>query len=582
MADTGRIVHDAIALFKRGQAAAAQQNVQRALTRDPRHPGANQFLAVLLAGTREYDRAKYHIARAIEAEPTFAEFYFTLASILSCTPDHAGAIAALERTLSLDARHVDAMIVLGTMLGDHAGAERAEAILREALRLAPERPDTASALAKVLADQGRADEAVTLLRETDRTTPNVPGLLSSLCLMSNYVSDDGAAILELHRRFGRAAGPEALDEPPAAKRAEKRPLRVGYLSPDFRRHAVACFVAGVVERHDRSRVLAHVYHTGGPVDEVTERVRKGVPTFRLMYQASDEALRDEIKSDGIDILVELSGHSSQHRLTALSRRLAPVQVTYVGYPATTGVSAIDWRIVDSLTDPPGAEVLCAERLMRLPTCFLCYEPMAAMPEPSPPPSATGGPITFGSFNNPAKVSESTVSLWASLLRRLPGSRLLLKGRWLGELLASARMRRRFEAAGVEPGRVECLSEVRDATSHLELYSRIDIALDPLPYNGTTTTCEALWMGVPVVSLVGRVHAGRVGLSLLTAAGLGEWAADSPDRYIDIASELASDRERLAALRRTLRGRVAASALCDAATRAREMEDAYERMWSGAP
>ncbi|MBL9030773.1 MAG: tetratricopeptide repeat protein [Phycisphaerae bacterium] len=583
MPDTTRIVHDAIGLFKRGQPDAARQMVQQALTRDPKHPGANQFLAVLLAGRREYERAKYHVGRAIEGDPSFPDFHFTLATILSCTPDLDGAIAALERTLALNPAHVDAMIALGAMWGDRRGSERAEAILREALRLAPNRPDAAAALAKVLADQGRAAEGVALLRDTDRAHPvggGIAGLLSTLCLMTNYVSDDPAEVLALHQRFGRAARPDAYYDPPAPPRAPKSPLRVAYLSPDFRRHAVASFVVGLIERHDRARVVPFVYHTGGPVDAITRRAQAAAPGgFRHLYQEPDAAIARAVRDDAVDILVDLSGHSAQHRLLGLARRLAPVQVTYVGYPATTGLSTIDARLVDSLTDPPDAPPSAVERLVRLRGCFLAFEPLDAMPEPTAPAAGT---ITFGSFNNPAKLSDATVDLWSRALAAVPGSRLLLKGRWLGEPGPAARMRERFAARGVAPDRVECLSETRDPREHLALYGRVDVALDPTPYNGTTTTCEALWMGVPVVSLVGRLHAGRVGLSLLTAAGVPEWAAPTAERFAEIAADLARDRARLADLRRSLRARVASSRLGDVAAMARDVEDALERVWRGDP
>jgi predicted O-linked N-acetylglucosamine transferase (SPINDLY family) len=275
----------------------------------------------------------------------------------------------------------------------------------------------------------------------------------------------------------------------------------------------------------------------------------------------DAALDRAIRDARIDILIELSGHTAGGRLTALSRKPAPLIVTTIGYPNSSGHPAVDLRIVDSTTDPSGSETLATERLLRLDPCFLCYRPPADASEPVLP--AADAPITFGSFNLSTKVSQETLRLWASVLRAVPGARLLVKSKSLGGDAARRHFLERLAARGIATDRVEIVGYTKGVAEHLALYGRVHVALDTTPYNGTTTTCEALWMGVPVVTLCGDRHASRVGASLLGAAGLGDLVARNADEFAEIAVRLATDRPRLADLRCTLRARLRSSPLTDA-------------------
>jgi protein O-GlcNAc transferase len=293
---------------------------------------------------------------------------------------------------------------------------------------------------------------------------------------------------------------------------------------------------------------------------------------------SDEALAERIRHDGIDILVDLVGHTAMNRLLVFARRPAPIQVTWLGYPNTTGLTAIDYRLVDAVTDPEGeADALASETLVRLPGGFLCYGGHGGAPAPGPAPCLATGTVTFGSFNSPPKLSAATLDAWAQVLARLPESRLLLKGKPFADAATRALYLGRLAERGVAPERVELAAWLPDQ-AHLALYDRIDIALDPFPYNGTTTTCQALWMGVPVVALRGDRHASRVGASLLTQIGLTDLIADSVEAYVETAIALAGDPARLADLRHSLRPRMAASPLCDATGFARKIEQAYRTMW----
>jgi predicted O-linked N-acetylglucosamine transferase (SPINDLY family) len=288
-----------------------------------------------------------------------------------------------------------------------------------------------------------------------------------------------------------------------------------------------------------------------------------------------------IRRDELDLLVDLAGHTAHHRLLVFARRPAPVQATWIGYPNTTGLDAVDYRLTDAVSDPVGdTERYHAEKLVRLPTTFSVYRPDDDAPPGNALPAAAPGAVTFGCFNNFAKATPRVLALWARLLRALPDSRLLLKSRGLGDAAVATRIRQTFADAGVAPERIALDGRELSVRAHLELYHGVDVALDPFPYNGTTTTCEALWMGVPVVTLAGRVHAARVGASLLTHTGLADWIADDEDAYLRLATTAAQDLPRLADLRRTLRERMRTSPLCDAPAFTRGLETAFAAMIAG--
>jgi predicted O-linked N-acetylglucosamine transferase (SPINDLY family) len=294
----------------------------------------------------------------------------------------------------------------------------------------------------------------------------------------------------------------------------------------------------------------------------------------------DESVEALIRKDGIDILVDLAGHTAHHRLSVFARKPAPIQVTWLGYPNTTGLSAIDYRITDALSDPPGqTERWHTEKLLRLPGAFSCYLPPAESPPVGPLPALAAGHVTLGCFNHIAKVTPSLLGLWAGILKDLPGSRLFLKSRGLADPGTAGRIREELAGSGVAPERVELRGEALPTAEHLGLYNRVDIALDTFPYNGTTTTCEALWMGAPVVALAGATHVSRVSASLLTHLGAAELIASSADEYRLRCLALAADLPRLAERRATQRDRMRASPICDAAGFTRGLEEAYGRMWA---
>ena len=362
-----------------------------------------------------------------------------------------------------------------------------------------------------------------------------------------------------------------------------RKLRIGIISPDFRNHSCAFFLEPLLANLDRTAFDLYLYYTMGLRDEYTARFKALAKSFRQFnpLPGATEGMGFKIWNDRIDILIDMAGHTDGNRLNVMQGSPAPVQATYLGYPNTTGLSAIHYRIVDSITDPVGSDHLASETLVRVDPCFLCYQPPAEAGEinPVPPiarPGATG--VTFGCFNNAMKASPTALNLWAGVLRQVPGSTLVLKSGSFADPLVHAYVLDEFAKGGIGPERIVFEGATQGTAAHLDRYNHIDIVLDPTPYNGTTTTCEALWMGVPVIALVGDFHAARVSASLLSAVGLADLAAPDHAAYVRSAAALAADPARLAQIRRTLRPAMAASPLCDAKGHAARFGQALRAMW----
>jgi predicted O-linked N-acetylglucosamine transferase (SPINDLY family) len=334
----------------------------------------------------------------------------------------------------------------------------------------------------------------------------------------------------------------------------------------------------LIEHRDRSRFEVVCFGNVEQPDAVTQRYRASVDEWHDIFPMSDEEVAQLIRNQRIDVVVDLTGHTNGSRLLALARKPAPVQMTYLGYPDTTGMTAVDYRLTDAITDPPGAEKFSVETILRVPGCFLCYPLSAELPEVSEPPAKSNGFITFGSFNNLAKISPTTIGAWGQVLRAVPSAKMVIKTTTFGDKPTAERAAKRFADQGLPMDRVQLAGPTRKELDHVAQYRMIDIALDTFPYTGTTTTCEALAMGVPVVSRFGSRHASRVALSVLTAAGHPEWVTDDPDRFVQIAAELAADVERLATLRAGMRDQLRKSTLCDAKSFAPKVEALYRQAW----
>jgi protein O-GlcNAc transferase len=571
-----------VALAKEGRYREALPLALRRVELEPDSAPAHRELGCCYQRTGQPADAMKQFTRAINLAPNNACYYNDLGLVCFEMRLLAEAQGAFQEVLRLTPDSAVAYTHLGLLANQTGLTGLAISFLRRALAVDPACTEVRNNIAGFLRDQGEHQECLHHYAEAMRLKPDSVNVFSGYLLALNDATHaDPVWIAAEHRRFqGLVKGtPRSLG---SVDRDPNRRLRVGYLSPDFRTHSVAFFIAPVIANHDREKVEVTCYATGLAQDDMTELIKRAAGRYRHVYRMSNDDLAAAIQADGIDVLVELSGHTADNRLEMLANRVAPVQVTYLGYPNTTGLVEMDYRLTDTISDPPGqTETLYTETLVRVDGGFLAYQPPAFAKElpVSTLPARQAGHVTFGSFNNLAKINEVVLDAWAAILEQVPGSAILLKARGLRNDSVKDRILAAFATRGIHGDhRIQLMGHERSATDHFQLYNQIDLALDTFPYNGTTTTCEALWMGTPVLTFAGETHASRVGASLLTHAGLGELVAKDRQGYIDSAVALGKDLGALATLRVGLRERFASSPAMDASRLARGLEKAYGEAW----
>ncbi len=600
--------------FEAGAPGAAIEPLVRAIETSETVPAFHYLLGSVLQDQGKLDDASRCLQRAIELDPAFARAHNNLGCVLDAAGRLQEAIPYFEKATTLDPSIPEAHYNLGNAYRQMGLRYKAMAAIEKAVSLRPHNAEWRSNLSELQYSEWKFDEAIDSLRVATRVDPGhrlahinlgasllltggldeafdairkaealAPEPLTAAWLLfaEHYRQHDPRLLYEAHVEWARrhAAGvPRMTGDATRRRRGGGRRLNVGYISPDFRTHPVAHFFEPVIAAHDRRRFRLFCYATLGMSDETTGRLRKACDFWRDASGLSDDAVSEHIRADGIDILVDLAGHTTGGRPLVLARKPAPIQAAWIGYPNTTGLSAMDYRLTDAIADPEGrSDELHVEKLVRLKGGFLCYRPPHNAPEPGELPALAAGHVTFGSFNTVPKISDQTVALWAELLNAAPGSRIVLKAFGFAAASARARLHEAFGRRGVDAGRVVLLAPEDSMDRHLARYAEIDIALDTFPYNGTTTTCEALWMGVPVVTLAGSTHVSRVGASLLSAAGLPELVTATPGDYVSRALGLAADLRRLAELRGGMREHLRKSRLLDAQALTRELEAQFERM-----
>ena len=561
--------------------AGAERSLAPLLSAQPDDSDLLSLMTFVLMQQGRGTEAVEPARKAATVRPT-AEATVTLAQAQLHAGDPAGALRTLDKALAswpgygpAWACAIDVCMSEARYL---AAAERG----RKALARCPADLGLTMMTSLALESAGQITEAMEMCRGMVARYPTNAGLHGTIAYLSNYRTDlPREEVFDLHRKYGRvlARHRPVAARPGTVEDVSGRRLRVGFVSPDLREHSVAYFVAPVLRHYDRSRLEVFAYYTRRVGDAVTERLRGLVDHWRVSVRAHPEELAKTIAADTLDVLIDLAGHTAGDSLEALHLRPAARQATYLGYPNTTGLAAVDYRVVDGHTDPTGAESFCTERLVRLSPCFLCFEPPEAPQGGAPVPA--DAPITFCSFNARRKVNDPLIALWARVLGATPGSRLLLKCNGLGEAAMCEALRTRFASHGIGAERLDLRGPVKPLAAHLAAYADAHIGLDTFPYHGTTTTCEAMWMGVPVVTLEGDRHVSRVGASLLSTVGLTDLIARTQDEYVRCAASLAADRGRLNELRASLRGRMASSPLCDGPSFCRRFEAALQAM-TGAP
>ncbi len=553
---------------------------QRAAALDPHDPEVQRNLGAILLRAGRPAEAMHAFNAALTHDPTDLESCMHFGKCLVDLGDHGLARGLYEKWLAGNAHNPKVMRALAnalTMLGESdAGIDWAERSL--ALEA---NPITAMQLGNSLLQARRIPEGLARCREGVEQSGRDIALYPVLLMGLNYLHEDPQPLFDAHAEIATRLAPYLDRQPPRVRQPGDK-LRVGYVSGDFIRHSVPFFMEPLLQHHEQSAFEVTLYHNNPRSDAVTERLKSLGHRWVECAHLSDEVLDRRIRADGIDVLIDLTGQTANSRMLVFARAPAPVQIGYLGYPTVSGVPAIDWRITDATIDPGDMPAFASDRPLVLPRSMFCYRPPSAAPALSTPPVARNGHITFGSFNNIAKVTDHTLALWAAAMRAVPGSRLLLKSASMAQASNRADIESVMAAHGIDATRLTLQARQAADSDHLALYNEVDIALDTYPYNGATTTCEALWMGVPVVTRRGRTHTSRMGASLLGAIGRTDWVTDSDDDFARGAAALAADVPGLVRWREGSRHHIAASALCDGGGFARAFEAALEQAWAEIP
>lgn len=557
---------------------AALINLDRVIRLQPDHQDA-----LLIRARIRYERAELNLAHAdfaklIELNPKHAKAYEGIGNVHHRLNRMELALANYDKALVLQptsgSAHLSRSAAL-SRLGDHVRALEANA---KAMEISPDQPEVYTVLAAIQTDMRELNAAAESFRRACELKPDFVNAHSSLLYNLNFQAElsPNDRLLEYGKWEDRHAKPRYGKQYLHAKSQQaKRRLRLGYVSADMRRHAVGAFMAPIVASHDKQAFELFCYHCYPARDDKTELLARGFEHWIDAATLSDDELAERIHADGIDILVDLAGHTSGNRLLTFARKPAPVQITYLGYPGTTGMSAMDYRISDIFADPPTADGSYVETLLRLPHSMWCYPRSSELPDVGELPALTKGHLTLGSFNAFSKIDHRSIELWAQLMRGLPASRLVVAtvpdGKARQEFLDA------FASLGVEANRIDLLGflPTKDFWKALE---RVDISLDPVSVNGATTTCESLWLGVPVITRVGSRFLERAGLSILTTAGLPEFACESDEAFVQLVKALANDLPKLSGLRAGLRSALIRTPLFDGESFTRSLESLYQQAW----
>jgi len=575
MSQVQQLIAQAKSLMDAGRLADAEATLRQALIHQPSHSELLNQTGLLCFRQGKFPEAEELFAAAARVNPAAPIYWVHLAESQRGQGKWPQVIESAQRALSADRQFARAYVTLADALRTLHRVSESIAVYEEGARLCPKDGLILNNLANAYWSQGRAPEAIARLRKCVEVSPN-PAFHSSLVYTLWFDPDKTLAdIVAEHARWSQRWEAPLAGQRRSVSRprdANKR-LRVGYVSPDFRQHVIALFMQPILQLRDRNIVESFCYSDVAAPDFMTERLKSHSDHWVNTAGMPDAKLAERIAADGIDILVDLTAQMFRNRLLVFARKPAPVQVSYLAYAGTTGLAAMDYRLSDPYLDPLDTPTFGTEKVIRLPETYWCYVPQIEMPEVAPRPS---GPIVFGCFNNCAKINRLTIDLWSEILRQLPESRLRLIV--YGGESGNGHIKQSFQQHGIEPARIELIDKV-NYWSYFPLYNDVHIALDPFPYNGGTTTIDALYMGVPVISLTGSNGMSRAGVSILTNAGLPELIAATPEEYASKTVTLARDREKLNALSASLRQRVKDSPLMNAPKFVRNLEAAYRWMWN---
>jgi predicted O-linked N-acetylglucosamine transferase (SPINDLY family) len=543
---------------------------QKILFSDPQNADALQYSGIIAMQCGDLDQAIQLIEKAVTIRPDSSVFHNNLAMAYKDNDQYELAQIHYKKALALNPNNSVLHFNLGALYQTCSQDEDARIAYEQSLRINPNQPLVHHNLCNLLLNHGDVKHAILSAKTAMELSPNNPEIQSNYLFSLNYSIDHSPEeIINAHLKWGQQY--RRFNQKKSITQAKNR-IHVGYVSPDFRTHSVSHFIEAVLSNHDLQYFDIYCYSNVKKPDDKTNALKKCGVKWRDIYYQKDDVVCNQIQADGIHILVDLAGHSSDNRLMVFAQRPAPIQVTYLGYPNTTGLSQIDYRLVDQNSDPDLNHFCGSEHRIYLPNGFLCYTPSDQAPLISQKKPSKH--ITFGSFNNLPKMNKHVISLWSELLKAIPDSRLLLKTNGFKVRRIQENYLECFQEYGVDPARIQLMAKVKGEKEHLSLYNEIDVALDTFPYNGTTTTCEALWMGVPVITLKGLSHAARVGESILNQIGLNDWIAHNETDYIKKAIYLAEHPDVCLSCRKHLRKQVAQSLLCKKELFVKTLEKIY--------
>jgi len=530
----------ALAAFKLNLAQEAKELCERALEGNPNDHILAYNYATILLHLEEGALARKWLTKSLEFNPDYSPAHANLASILISYGELDDALKHLERCVEL-------------------GGLNSEVLINRAC---------------ALRDLGETTQAIQDYEKAIELDPTSHIAYSNYLLCLNYTQNQQAVIKACHEKWGRSqnAGTSSNPRPPLTDK-----IKIGYVSPDFRRHSVAFFLESVLRNHDKEQFEITCFSNTQREDAITQTFKGLADQWVDIKNLSSQEASQAVKDANIHILIDLAAHTAHNRLDIFAHRSAPIQITWLGYPNTSGLPNMDYRIGDPLTDPPEFAEHYTETLVHLPNTFICFNPPPDYPQLDNLPTDRTEPVTFGSFNLLAKINEEVVEAWAKILKGVPESRLILKSRQLASTQARTRYLKLFESHGINPERISLKSHVNSFMDHLNLYKQIDIGLDPFPYHGTTTTCEALLMGTPVLTLAGERHSCRVGVSLLSAVGLENWVAKDVNEYIEKAITFAAHSKDNPEQRLQIRNQFLESALCNTQSFTKDLESLFQSL-----
>jgi protein O-GlcNAc transferase len=566
--------------YQVGRFADAAKLISMAILADGNQPPFYNNLGLAMQAQGNGEQAILLYRQAIALDPAYADAHSNLGIMLETIGKYEEALAEYDQAIALDTTKANAHNSRGIVLHKLGRFDAAIEALHQAITIEPEFAEAHNNLANSLEVQGRIGEAIAAYKRVLVLNPAHAGAHSNLLLCMNYdANTDAASLFAAHQTWNEKFTSGYANLPIHNNlRDPERPLRIGYVSADFHFHPVSRFFEPILRTHDRDNFEITCYSNANWHDTVAERLKGYTDHWCGIADMDDDQVVARIMQDGIDILVDLSGHTAGNRLSVFARKPAPVQATYIGYPSTTGLSAMDYRISDHWIDPEGmSDTFHTEEIIRLPNGSFCFTPYEHSPDIGLRRLIQPGQVTFASFNNTAKINREVIALWSAVMQALPDSRMLLAAKALDDASTVARLKSRFSEYGVDPQRLEFLGW-SPIDQHLALYNGVDIGLDTFPWCGNTTTCDALWMGVPVITMAQNESRGRMGVSVLNQAGLNGFIAESPDDFVAKAVALARDPNRLQQLRSSLRAKLKQSPLLDGHTIAVHLENAYRNIW----